>query len=602
MTTVETTPIAGPQTDAARTSRLRTWVVLLGVCLVGHALRCYGIRFGLPAVYNPDEVAIMTRALAFAKGDPNPHNFLYPTLYFYVLFGWTGAYCVVARVLGLVGSIRDFQMQFFTDPTAIYLAGRLLTALCGTLSLALLYRAGRQLWNRTAGLTAALFLAVAPIAVTDAHYVKHDVPATLACLALLLAIIPMWRTAAERALPRARLILAGAALGVATAIHYYAVFLAVPVLLVIVIHDRLRGAAAVAKNSAIAGVTAACAFFLCSPFVLLDWRTSVRDIIANRQIVVDRAVSGHEMFASAGRYLELLWSRAIGWPVVILAAAGVILLLRARRWALAVVLLSFPLVFLAFISNTVAATRYLNPVLPFLALMAGYAVSAVARLRGGRAAVVMLGLAAAVPGLLLSVRTDRFFDMTDTRTLALEFIESRVPAASTILVQPYSVPLVQSREGLREALIVHLGSPEAAPIKFALRLAAPEAPGRSYRTLFLGNGGLDLDKIYIGYEELGGSRGLAALRRLSVEYVVLKRSNTPDPAAQPLAESLSTEAERIAVFSPYRVPGTSTVPPFLHNTDAIIAPELERPGPIVEIWRLTATDRNHGWADQKNAS
>ena len=38
-------------------------------------------------------------------------------------------------------------------------------------------------------------------------------------------------------------------------------------------------------------------------------------------------------------------------------------------------LLVFPLTFLAFISNTVAASRYLNPVLPFAALLAGYAVA-----------------------------------------------------------------------------------------------------------------------------------------------------------------------------------------------------------------------------------
>ena len=43
------------------------------------ALRVAAIGFGLPSVYNPDEVAIMSRALAFAKGDLNPHNFVYPT-------------------------------------------------------------------------------------------------------------------------------------------------------------------------------------------------------------------------------------------------------------------------------------------------------------------------------------------------------------------------------------------------------------------------------------------------------------------------------------------------------------------------------------------
>ena len=65
-------------------------------------LRVRGLGFGLPAVYNPDEVAIMSRALAFAKGDLNPHNFLYPTLYFYALFGWIGGLSSSRARLGAV--------------------------------------------------------------------------------------------------------------------------------------------------------------------------------------------------------------------------------------------------------------------------------------------------------------------------------------------------------------------------------------------------------------------------------------------------------------------------------------------------------------------
>ena len=34
---------------------------------------------------------ILNRALAFGKPDLNPHNFLYPTLYFYALFVWEGS-------------------------------------------------------------------------------------------------------------------------------------------------------------------------------------------------------------------------------------------------------------------------------------------------------------------------------------------------------------------------------------------------------------------------------------------------------------------------------------------------------------------------------
>ena len=75
---------------AARLSHPPWRVALTLICLVALGLRLVGLRYGLPAVYNPDEVAIMSRALAFAKGDLNPHNFLYPTFYFYALFAWEG--------------------------------------------------------------------------------------------------------------------------------------------------------------------------------------------------------------------------------------------------------------------------------------------------------------------------------------------------------------------------------------------------------------------------------------------------------------------------------------------------------------------------------
>ena len=47
--------------------------------------------------------------------------------------------------------------------------------------------ATRHRGSRVAGLTAALFLAVAPLHVLDSHYVKHDVPVTLLIVLAYLA-------------------------------------------------------------------------------------------------------------------------------------------------------------------------------------------------------------------------------------------------------------------------------------------------------------------------------------------------------------------------------------------------------------------------------
>src|SRR6476646_8892051 len=95
---------------------------LLAVLALALALRLIGLRYGLPHVYNPDEVAIMSRALAFAKGDLNPHNFLYPTLYFYLLFAWEGLTAIAAVALRAVPSFAGFQREFFLDPTRVFVA------------------------------------------------------------------------------------------------------------------------------------------------------------------------------------------------------------------------------------------------------------------------------------------------------------------------------------------------------------------------------------------------------------------------------------------------------------------------------------------------
>ena len=172
----------------------RLWLVVAAVALVP---RLIGLRYGLPAVYNPDEVAIMSRALAFAKGDLNPHNFLYPTFYFYALFAWEGLTAVVAVATRAVDSFGAFQREFFIDPTRVFVAGRLLTALLGTATVVAVGVLGSRLPSPMTGLAAALLLAVAPLHVLNSHYVKHDVPVTFLIVLAYLAYARLWDVAPD---------------------------------------------------------------------------------------------------------------------------------------------------------------------------------------------------------------------------------------------------------------------------------------------------------------------------------------------------------------------------------------------------------------------
>jgi hypothetical protein len=73
----------------------------------------------------------MSRALAFAKGDLNPHNFLYPSFYFYALFAREGLTALLAVATRAVAAVGAFQREFFLNPTRVFVAGRLLTAFLG---------------------------------------------------------------------------------------------------------------------------------------------------------------------------------------------------------------------------------------------------------------------------------------------------------------------------------------------------------------------------------------------------------------------------------------------------------------------------------------
>jgi hypothetical protein len=583
------------------------FAILGTIALLAAGLRLLGITFGLPVVYNPDEVAIMSRALAFATGDLNPHNFLYPTFYFYVLAAWIGASFVVSWLAGLVPSVAAFQTQFFTDPTYIYLAGRLLGVVCGVITVILTYALGARFGGRTAGLIAALFLAVAPTHVRDSHYVKHDVPATLAIVIAQLAILRVLTSegkppaAAETlaALPspqptRVRVLLAGAACGVAFSTHYYAIFLVVPLALAVYLRERSHGWRTVLSQIAVAGAAAVVVFFALSPYILVEPRTAWQDIVANRQIVIDRAGEAQQRaFASVGAYARMLWTEAAGWPVLVAAIAGLVLAAR-ERWRETLVFMAFPAAFLLFITNTVAAGRYLNPILPTLAALAALAVvhvaGRIAPTRPSRQAVAawVAAVLLSVPAASLSLRLGMFFRQTDTRTIAQRIIERDIPPGSTVLLQPYSVPLTQSRASLVEALEARLGDPSRASTKFALRLGLEPYPAPAYRTLFLGDGGLDADKIYLSYRQVSGPNGPEALRHAGVQYVVLKRYNVEDPAAVPLRKWLQQHGRLLASVTPYgtlEAAARARIAPFLHNTDTPYHPALERPGPGIEVWQ-----------------
>jgi hypothetical protein len=82
--------------------------LLVGVTLAAFLLRLWGINFGLPYLYHPDEPGYVTIAQnIFKTGDLNPHFFNYPSLFFYLNALAYMPYYLAGRLAGAFSSPAD---------------------------------------------------------------------------------------------------------------------------------------------------------------------------------------------------------------------------------------------------------------------------------------------------------------------------------------------------------------------------------------------------------------------------------------------------------------------------------------------------------------
>jgi hypothetical protein len=302
---------------------------------------------------------------------------------------------------------------------------------------------------------------------------------------------------------------------------------------------------------------------------------------ANRQVVVDRSLAaGSGFLPSLGLYVEFLFEQGLGYLLAALVLLGFALLARRDLQSLTL-WAAFPLLFLAFLSYTFFAGRYLNPIVPCLAASAGVSVAAIGARFGGAAATV-IAVAASVQPLYLAVQVDRLFASVDTRTLARNWAHENLPAGTTVALQSYSAPLPQSGHSFRESLEANGALSELDRNgKYAHLLRVAEGEPTSFRLVFLGRGD-EPNRIYVGYEKLLG--GLDPLRELGVQTILLRRPPIrPPPELSALFERVEKEGTPLATISPFR--GAPTTP-YLDNEDWPPGASLARKGPLIEVWSL----------------
>ena len=512
--------------------------------------------------------------MRFHQGDLNPRFFNWPSLYMYVM---AGVYGIVfgASSEGVAGA-------FARNPAAFYLVGRLLTVVLGTATLAVVYLTGRMTYGRAVGLIASAFLAVDLVHVRDSHWVTTDVP-----LAFLVACATLY---ALRYWTSGRLRDAGAAgllAGLATSMKYPG---GLAFLGLVAAHALRRPASVgwrrlVSRETSVAAGLATLGFFLGTPFALLTPVAFVRGVLDELR-EVHTVQFGNEADAP-GLLFHLAYSlpEAMGWPVYLLALAGLV-------WALAVrgprevILLAFAAPYLLVIVTWSSRfERYVIPLLPCFALLAAAALTRGAAWLGrlGRLAGPWSGVAlAAATALLLApalarvVAYHQLLARPDTRDLGAGWIERQVPPGTRIALEPYSVSLPVARQQLREAPGTLAGLQQPLP-----PTAPAEGSGRDPGYWLVRLDTYDLDRLV----------------RERVEFVVLsgfvyqrhRQACDRHPAPCRFYEQLEARSQLVFDASPGVEDAALRVGDIYSPLTRLR--ERRHPGPPIRIYRLPAGGR-----------
>jgi hypothetical protein len=400
-----------------------------GLVVVAAGLRLWGIKHGLPYVYNVDEDANFVRtAIYFFSGDYNPHYFVNPPAFSYLLNG------VLAVWFGGGDAASE---AYAIDPTEVFAVARVTSAVLGAATVAFVYATGSRLYDRRVGLIAAALMAVAFLPVFYAHLALNDVPALFALM------VSVYGSAGILKQGRLRdYLIAGAGLGVAVATKYTAGIAFLP-LMTAAVFDlvRSRGNQRRAFGSLVAaGLVAVAAFVVANPHALLSFSEFWSDVEKQENAAGDLGKLGLSHDSGVEYYLWVLtWG--VGWVPAIASAIGAVLATRhdLRR---ALFLVPWPVLFIVFMGlQDRYFGRWLLPALPAIILLAAFAAVRVADLvsvspRGRTVLVACAGVLLIAQGLVYSVHLDRVLSRDDTRNLTREWMVRHVPAGSKIVVEP----------------------------------------------------------------------------------------------------------------------------------------------------------------------
>jgi 4-amino-4-deoxy-L-arabinose transferase-like glycosyltransferase len=436
--------------------------ILILITLGGFLLRIVGLQFGQPFRYHPDELKLVYWAgnLLNIQNWSSDLFFLigvYPPFYAFVLAVFFGIYSLFLLLTSAenISIVRDL---YYVEPFQYHIIARMISAIAGTISIVVIYRIGKILSSKKAGLVSALFLATCFLHVRNSHFGSVD--------ALLILLILMSFYFSAKILKSSAIqnyILAAIFVSAATATKWNAALVVLPFLAAHFMGDENKSIIKkiIDRKIWISAGVAAAAFFIFCPMVLVDFNEFWGGIIGTARF----QQTGSTKFGAGGGFFSYFtgdhspgygffydndFFASLGIFATLFFIAGFLLLIwRHKKTDL--LLLLFPIVMYLVVGNMqYKAMRHVLPMVPFLLLIA---TEAVMLLKNSAKSIVfkriILGIALGLivlPSAWKSVRYDLALCQVDTRTEMKNWIEENISADTKIGVEEFHPPLLAKQD------------------------------------------------------------------------------------------------------------------------------------------------------------
>jgi hypothetical protein len=449
--------------SSARLRQHPEFVLVPVLFTVAVAIRSIGIDWGLPSQnyeysrFEADEPGNLYAVMALGRGHYTAWLSNYP-LYYYLSFVLFKLHFAAAALLGNIGSWLEFEASQVHDISQSILVGRGFSVFVSGLVAVITYLLGRQMFGRTVGFFGATFMVFSfGHVVLSAHF-RLD---PFLSLAILTSFYLMLRTIDSPEGELRPFVLMGLALVVALATKITAWSLIVPLALLPVLTGPYSSVARFKvprpdRRLVFAIFMTVCFYAALTapawPYLLTfaEGAAARIDLTDNDNLanVNPAAISPYKY--SAIWHVTRILPAEMGPAIYVLAIAGLVLMFFAKAQRSYVLLMwTFLIAYMVPIGlATRTAWRDVSPILPLLAVGAGYALETIlehayARLTWFRerrwrtvTSVAALTLLVIMPARNI-LHQQMLMTQEDTRDIAKKWIEANLQPGARLAIESY---------------------------------------------------------------------------------------------------------------------------------------------------------------------